>query len=130
MKYRGSITKLYIASIFAGLCMRYGFPPEFDIFQATGSLLYHTFVLHTQVNLLGAYHLDDFLVPLMVLPIALGPIIYAMIVGRYGLLTFSLGFLGGYYIWYFQQTFSLEVLVVAMAMVVIGIVFMIYARTR
>ncbi|MDH7592795.1 MAG: hypothetical protein QHG99_00355 [Methanomicrobiales archaeon] len=110
--------------------MRYGFPPDFDIFQATGSLLYSAFVLHTQSNLLGAYRLDDFLVPLMVLPIALGPVIYAMIVGRHGLLTFAVGFLGGYYIWYFRQTFSFEILLIALATVVIGVIIMIYARTR
>lgn len=130
MKYKGSITKLYIASIFVGLCMRQGFPDDYDVFHATYTYLYNTFVLHTHTSLLGGYQLNDFLVPLMVLPIALAPLIYAMIVGRHGLSTYALGFLGGYYIWYFVKTLSLEIFAIAVALLVAGIAIMIYARTR
>lgn len=130
MNYPGSITKLYIASLFAGVCMRYGLPPEVDVFGALWNLFYSIFVLRTHVEFLEGFRLDNFLVPLMVLPIVLGPFIYSLIIGKKGVYTFIAGFFGGYYIWYFQQTLAFEVLVLAIIVIVIGIVITIYARTR
>lgn len=131
MKYAYAFTKLYVASIVGGCCMRYTIPTEVDVIGSLLGFLYGAIVLQTQSALVKNFNLNDYLLALMVLPIIIGPLIYSFIIGRWGLFTFILGFVAGYYILFaFRPEFSLPLLMVATGIFVIGSITTVYARTR
>jgi hypothetical protein len=131
MKYAYAFTKLFIASIVGGLCMRYTIPSDTDIFGSVINYLYSTFVLNTEATIFSSSSLNDYLLTLMVLPIILGPLIYCVVIGKWGLFTFVLGFLAGYYLLLaVRPEFSLPTLLVAMGFLSFGSLTTIYARTR
>ncbi|MDD1679470.1 MAG: hypothetical protein LUO93_09860 [Methanomicrobiales archaeon] len=131
MKYAYAFTKLFMASIIGGLCMRYTIPSEVDIFGSVVGYLYSTFVLNTEASIISSFNLNDYLLTLMVLPIILGPLIYCVVIGRWGLFTFILGFLAGYYLLLaVRPEFSLPTLLVAVGFLSFGSITTIYARTR
>jgi hypothetical protein len=131
MKYAYAFTKLFIASIIGGLCMRYTIPTDVDIFGSAVNYLYSTFVLNTESTFLNSFNLNDYLLTLMVLPIILGPLIYCVIIGKWGLFTFILGFLAGYYLMFaVRPEFSLVTLFVGVGFLSFGSLTTIYARTR
>jgi hypothetical protein len=131
MKYAYAFTKLFIASIIGGLCMRYTIPTDVDIFGSVVNYLYSTFVLNTESDILASFNLNDYLLTLMVLPIILGPLIYCVIIGKWGLFTFILGFLAGYYLLLaVRPEFSLPILLVGVGFLSFGSLTTIYARTR
>ena len=131
MKYSYAFTKLYIASIVGGLCMRYTLPGDVDIFGSVIGYFYSTLVLQTPAELVSNFNLNDYLLAMMVLPIVLGPLIYSVIIGRWGLFTFLMGSIAGYYLLYaVRPEFSLPLLAVASGLLVVGSMVTIYARTR
>lgn len=131
MKYSYAFTKLYIASIVGGLCMRYSLPADVDLFGSVIGYLYSNLVLQTPAELISDFNLNDYLLALMVLPIVLGPLIYSIIIGRWGLFTFLLGSVAGYYMLFaVRPEFSLPLISVASALLVVGSMVTIYARTR
>jgi hypothetical protein len=131
MKYAYAFTKLFIASIIGGLCMRYTIPSDVDIFGAVVSYLYSTFILNTEASILSSFNLNDYLLTLMILPIILGPLIYCVVIGKWGLFTFILGFLAGYYLLLaVRPEFSLATLLVGVGFLSFGSLTTIYARTR
>ncbi|MDD1671870.1 MAG: hypothetical protein LUO82_02565 [Methanomicrobiales archaeon] len=131
MKYAYAFTKLYVASIVGGFCMRYTIPTEADIIGSVLGFLYGTIVLQTQTALVENFNLNDYLLALMVLPIIIGPLIYSFVIGRWGLFTFIVGFVAGYYtLFAFRPEFSLPLLMVATGVLLVGSLTTIYARTR
>jgi hypothetical protein len=131
MKYAYAFTKLFIASIIGGLCMRYTIPSDVDLFGSVVNYLYGTFVLNTETTFLSSFNLNDYLLTLMVLPIIMGPLIYCVVIGKWGLFTFILGFFAGYYLLLaVRPEFSLPFLLVAVGFLSFGSLTTIYARTR
>ncbi len=131
MKYAYAFTKLFVASIIGGLCMRYTIPSDVDIFGSVADYFYSTFVLNTEASFLANFNLNDYLLTLMVLPIILGPLIYCVVIGKWGLFTFALGFLAGYYLLLaVRPEFSLPTLLVGVGFLSFGSLTTIYARTR
>ncbi len=131
MKYSYAFTKLYIASIVGGLCMRYALPLDVDIIGSTIGYLYTILVLQVPAEWIADFNLNDYLLALMVLPIVLGPLIYSIIIGRWGLFTFLIGSIAGYYLLYaVRPEFSFPILTVASMLLVVGSMITIYARTR
>ncbi|MDD1675244.1 MAG: hypothetical protein LUQ17_00975 [Methanomicrobiales archaeon] len=131
MKYAYAFTKLYVASIIGGLCMRYAIPPEVDIFGTIIGYAYSTLILHTEATVINNFNLNDYLLALMILPIILGPLIYSVVIGKWGLFTFFLGFVAGYYILLaIRPVFSIPTLFVAVGFLSVGSFATIYARTR
>lgn len=136
MKYAYAFTKLYLASILGGLCMRYALPANVDIPISVGSFIYNLVTTQTVGSIVENFNLNDYLLALMILPIMLGPLIYAIIIGKWGVWTFIFGFFGGYYLYYFgslylfANTFSILVLIITILLLTIGIIVTFYARTR
>jgi hypothetical protein len=131
MKYAYAFTKLYVASIIGGICMRYTIPSEVDIFGSVIGYLYTTLILHTEDAIISSFNLNDYLLTLMVLPIILGPLIYSVVIGKWGLFTFILGFIAGYYmVLAVRPVLSFPFLFVAVGFFTVGSLTTIYARTR
>jgi|GEM_PF-2356641 len=130
MKYAYAFTKLYIASLFGGVCMRYALPAEVDIPSSLVSFVYNALTTQTISTTAGSFNLNDYVLGLMIIPILVGPLIYAFVIGKWGLLTFIVGFFAGYYLFYFVMTFSLLVLLCALTLLLLGVIVTVYARTR
>ncbi|MDD1672783.1 MAG: hypothetical protein LUP99_00025 [Methanomicrobiales archaeon] len=111
--------------------MRYTIPSDTDIFGSVIGYLYNSLILHTESSIIGTFNLNDYLLTLMVLPIILGPLIYSVVIGKWGLATFILGFMAGYYMLLaIRSEFSIPTLIVAVGFLSFGSMATLYARTR
>jgi hypothetical protein len=129
MKILDRLMKLLLASAVAGVLMRYAIPRDTDVVSYAGDALFQLVVNHRMLIPEGGGFTPDTMLALAILPIALIPLLYAAIVGRWGILSFFMGFCTGYAVADFSRTGNLLLLVVGLVVFASGVLIVLYARS-
>jgi hypothetical protein len=129
MKILDRLMKLLLASAVAGGLMRYAIPLDTDLVSYIGDALFQIVVNQRLVTLEGSGFTTDTMLALAILPIALIPLLYAAMVGRWGVLSFFLGFFTGYAVADFSWTGNLLLLAVGLVVFAFGVLMVLYARS-
>ncbi|HZD42631.1 MAG TPA: hypothetical protein VE134_01100 [Methanomicrobiales archaeon] len=129
MQILDRLMKLFIASMFAGALMRFAVPQDLDVVSITLDFLYNV-IYQGYVGLSPGISIpEDFTSSLMILPIALIPLLYAIITGKWSILTYILGFPAGYLLADFLRVESFFSLLIGIFIVLIGFFEVLYVRS-
>ena len=129
MKLLDRLMKLLLASAVAGVLMRYAIPRDTDLFTFAWDAVVQLLVNQRVVTPGGSGFSTDMMLALAIVPIALIPLIYAVIVGKWGVCSFFLGFCAGYAVTDFLRTDNLILLIVGLFIFACGILVVLYARS-
>jgi uncharacterized membrane protein len=121
--------KLLLASAVAGVLMRYAIPRDTDLVSYVGDALVQLVVNQRLIAPEGGGFTTDTMLALAIVPIALIPLLYAAIVGKWGVLSFLFGFFAGYAVADFSRTGNLLLLVAGLVVFAVGVLTVLYARS-
>jgi len=98
MRARNALAKLLAVSFIAGLVIRYASRPGEDLFTLFLEALASAIAQRTPVILGPQFFTTDVLLQLVfLLLIALAPLMFAFILGKWGVATYVTGFFAGYF---------------------------------
>ena len=129
MKILDRLMKLFIASMFAGALMRSAVPLDLDLCSIALDIAYNAVFLQYVGISPGITIPGDYTISLMILPIALIPLLYAVINGRWSVISYLIGFFSGYLITDYLRLDSILALLTGLFLFVIGFFLMLYARS-
>jgi len=129
MKILDRLMKLLLASAVAGVLMRYAIPRDTDLFSFAWDALVQIVVNRRIVMPDGGGFTTEMMLALAIVPIALIPLLYAAIVGKWGVGSFVLGFCSGYAVTDFIRTDNFLLLVAGLVVFAFGVLMVLYARS-
>ena len=121
MRLRNALAKLLAGSIIAGLVIRYASPPGEDVLTLFLDSIASAIAQRTPQVLGPEFFTTGVLLQLVILLIiAFAPLLFAFILGRWGIATYLTGFFAGYFATLATWPLALLFLLLAVASVLYG----------
>ncbi len=129
MRLLDRMMKLFIASMFAGALMRCAVPLDLDLYSIALDFAYNVVYLqHVGLSPDTAIP-GDYTISLMILPIALIPLLYAAINGRWSVASYLIGFFAGYLVTDYLRLGSPLALITGLALFGLGVLLALISRS-